>query len=189
MISTLIDLFLTFFKIGAISFGGGYTIISVLGNYLEQKNWLSSLEYAKIVTISQMTPGPTATNAATYVGAKVLSENIFTSLLGAIVATIGVALPSFFTVIIAAKIFNKISHKDGYIFSMKSIRPAVIGIMLSAIIFFGKLALLNNAIPNAIDLNYYGIAIFLLCFYLNYKRKFGAISIIILSAIIGIIVF
>jgi chromate transporter len=184
----LISLFLTFFKIGAISFGGGYTIISVLGNYLEQKKWLSSFEYSKIVTISQMTPGPIAVNTATYVGAKVLCENLFTSLLGAIVATIGVVMPSFFTVIIAAKLFKKLSHKDEYMFSMKGIRPAVIGIMLSAIIFFGRLAFLNSS-KSAINFNYYAIAIFLVCFYLSFKKKFGAFSIIIMSGIIGIIIF
>ena len=187
MAATLIDLFLTFFKIGAISFGGGYTIISVLGNYLEQKNWLSTLEYAKVVTISQMTPGPLAVNVATYVGAKVLSQNIYSSMLGSVVATLGVVLPSFFVVAIVANLFNKISHLDGYNFSMLGIRPAVVGIMVSAIIFFGKLAFLNQT--DAISLNYYGIGIFLLCFYLNFFRKLGSITIILLSAVIGLIVF
>ena len=173
---------MTFFKVSAFAFGGGYSIISSLGNYLFKYNWLTETEYTQIVTISQMTPGPIAINTATYVGAKVFSQNPFS---GALTATVASALPSFITVIIAAKIFDKFSDSKGYIYSMKGIRPAVIGLIASAVIMFGKLAFINDT--GNIDL--LGIGIFFLCVLLNGKFKLSAIYILLISGFLGVLVF
>ena len=86
----LIELFLTFAKIGLFTFGGGYAMLSIIENIcVEQKNWITHDEMMNITVIAESTPGPIAINCATYVGYKK------GKLTGAILATLGVAIPSF----------------------------------------------------------------------------------------------
>ena len=86
----LIELFLTFSKIGLFTFGGGYAMLSIIENIcVEQKKWITHDEMMNITVIAESTPGPIAINCATYVGYKK------GNLPGAILATLGVAIPSF----------------------------------------------------------------------------------------------
>ena len=86
----LIDLFLTFVKIGLFTFGGGYAMISLIEHYCsEQKQWITHDEMMDVTVIAESTPGPIAINCATFVGYKQKG------LMGAAAATIGVVLPSF----------------------------------------------------------------------------------------------
>jgi chromate transporter len=180
----LLNLFAAFFKAGAVSFGGGYAIVPLLGDYLEKSGWMGAAEFSKIVTLSQMTPGPLAVNAATYVGAKVMGGGL-KSVAGAAAATAGVTLPSFIFVILAAKLFDKIEKTEIYEFGMRGLRPAIIGFLLSAVAFFGKAAFLNGAGgPDPL-----GIGIGVLGFLLSLKFRLGTIQIILVSAIIGILAF
>ena len=95
----LIELFLTFAKIGLFTFGGGYAMLSIIENIcVEQKNWITHDEMMNITVIAESTPGPIAINCATYVGYKK------GKLPGAILATLGVALPSF-VIIFAISMF------------------------------------------------------------------------------------
>ncbi len=88
--SILIELFLTFTKIGLFTFGGGYAMLSIIENIcVEQKNWITHDEMMNITVIAESTPGPIAINCATYVGYKK------GKLPGAILATLGVSIPSF----------------------------------------------------------------------------------------------
>ena len=82
-----LHLFTVFFKIGLFSFGGGLAIIAVIQQEVVGRGWLSTEEYAQIVTISQITPGPVAVNAATFVGARVPGGTMAESFLGSLVAT------------------------------------------------------------------------------------------------------
>lgn len=193
-----LDLFLTFFKIGLFSFGGGYTMISVIQQEMLQKNWLDIATYSQIVTVSQMTPGPIAVNLATYVGAKVCNENIFTAFLGSFIATLGVGLPSFLLVLLVARSLQYFSSSRSVQWVLQGIRPAVIGLMFSAIIFFGKLSFLHppaniHGLEKLSDLitfiNPLGIAIAIAAFYLNYYKNLGVISLIILCGIVGVVLF
>ena len=86
----LIALFLTMFKIGLFTFGGGYAMIALLENELvSKKKWIDNDEFMDMVAIAESTPGPVAINAATYVGYKM------GKFLGALVSTIAVCIPSF----------------------------------------------------------------------------------------------
>ena len=86
----IFDLFITFFKIGAFSFGGGYAMLPLIEEEVIQVNsWLTSTEFIDILAISEMTPGPIAINSATFIGYKV--SGVF----GSAVSTLGVTLPSF----------------------------------------------------------------------------------------------
>ena len=86
----VLRLFLTFFKIGLFTFGGGYAMISIIeNNCVEKKKWITHDEMMNITVIAESTPGPIAINCATFVGYKIAG------LLGAIAATVGVVIPSF----------------------------------------------------------------------------------------------
>ncbi|MBQ9490093.1 MAG: chromate transporter, partial [Lachnospiraceae bacterium] len=86
----LMELFVTFTKIGLFTFGGGYAMLSIIENIcVESKNWITHDEMMNITVIAESTPGPIAINCATYVGYKK------GKLPGAILATLGVAIPSF----------------------------------------------------------------------------------------------
>ena len=89
--SNIKTLFLTFLKIGVFTFGGGYAMIALLETeFCVRKNWLDKREFLDMTAISESTPGPTAVNSATYIGYKI------GGVLGAIAATVGVCIPSFF---------------------------------------------------------------------------------------------
>ncbi|NLV89566.1 MAG: chromate transporter, partial [Tissierellia bacterium] len=86
----LIKLFISFFKIGAFSFGGGYAMLPLIKEeIIDVHGWLTNTEFIDIIAISEMTPGPIAINSATFLGYKVAG------VLGSVVATIAVVLPSF----------------------------------------------------------------------------------------------
>ena len=89
-IHILLDLFLTFAKIGLFTFGGGYAMISIIeNNCVERKKWITHDEMMNVTVIAESTPGPIAINAATYVGYRQAGVP------GAIAATLGIVLPSF----------------------------------------------------------------------------------------------
>lgn len=93
----LIELFITFFKIGLFTFGGGYGMISIVKDEcIDKKNWITNDEFVNLIAVAESTPGPIAVNMATYVGYKK------SKLSGAIVATIGVVLPSLTIIYIIA---------------------------------------------------------------------------------------
>lgn len=93
--SVLIELFMTFAKIGLFTFGGGYAMLSIIEDIcVEKKNWITHDEMMNITVIAESTPGPIAINCATYVGYKK------GKLPGAILATLGVAVPSFVIIFI-----------------------------------------------------------------------------------------
>ena len=98
----LIDLFLTFAKIGLFTFGGGYAMISLIENdCVEKKKWITHDEMMDVTVIAESTPGPIAINCATYVGYKK------GRLPGAIIATLGVVLPSFIIIFLISKFFDR----------------------------------------------------------------------------------
>ena len=90
-----LKLFLTLFKIGLFTFGGGYGMIALLENeFVERKKWIEHDEFMDIIVIAESTPGPIAVNSATYIGYKMAG------VLGSVFATLGVALPSFIIIYI-----------------------------------------------------------------------------------------
>ena len=98
----LIDLFLTFAKIGLFTFGGGYAMISLIENdCVEKKKWITHDEMMDVTVIAESTPGPIAINCATYVGYKK------GRLPGAIIATLGMVLPSFIIIFLISKFFDR----------------------------------------------------------------------------------
>ena len=123
-----LQLFYTFFKIGLFGFGGGYAMLSMIqGEVVTRYDWVSSQEFTDIVAISQMTPGPIGINAATYVG--------FTStgsVVGSVIATFAVVLPSFILMLTISKFFLKYQKHPVVESIFSGLRPAVVGLLASA---------------------------------------------------------
>ena len=103
MAKKLLELFLTFFKIGAFTFGGGYAMIPVIEDIcVEKKRWITHEDMVNVTVIAESTPGPIAINCATFVG---FQRGKFW---GAVAATLGVVLPSFIIIYIISMFFNNL---------------------------------------------------------------------------------
>lgn len=125
----ILDLFLTFSKIGAFTFGGGYAMISLLDHEcVEKKKWLTSDELMDITVIAESTPGPIAINCATYTGYRV------SGMKGAISATIGILLPSFLLLFAISNFFESILTVNIISNAFRGIRIAVAILIIQAAI-------------------------------------------------------
>lgn len=167
-------LILSFLKIGAFSFGGGYAMLPVIQEEIVNINkWLTESEFVDIVAISQMSPGPIAVNAATFVG--------FTQygIIGAILTTTSVVIVSFFLVTTLASFISK--NRDVAIIEgiFKGIRPAVIGLIAAACI-----SLFNTSI---VDIKSFIISVIVLIAL--FKFKLHPIGAIIFSGFLGILFY
>lgn len=122
-----LKLFLSFLQIGAFSFGGGYAAMPLIQEQVvTQNSWLTMDAFANLVTIAEMTPGPIAVNAATFVGTQVAGPA------GAIVATLGCILPSCLFVTLLAYIYTKYRNLALLQGTLKNLRPAVIAMIAKA---------------------------------------------------------
>ena len=122
------DLFITFFKIGAFTFGGGYAMIPIIQQeVVEKKKWIDDNEFIDAIAIAQASPGPVAVNTSIYVGYRLKG------LLGALVCLMGTVLPSFITILIIAIFFYQ--YRDNEILDkiFLGIRPAVVALILAAV--------------------------------------------------------
>ena len=123
-----IELFLTFVKIGAFTFGGGYAMIPLIQKEVcENKKWLSEKDISDIVAISESTPGPIAINAATFVGWRRAGFR------GAFMATLGVVLPSFLIISLLSLILTEFQSYKAVRYAFMGIRAAVLALILKAL--------------------------------------------------------
>ena len=135
----LLDLFFTFFKIGAFTFGGGYAMIALLDkDCVDNKKWITSDELMNITVIAESTPGPIAINCATYTGYKMKG------LLGAIVATLGMILPSTIIIYIVSIFFGDLLSNSIISNVFKGIRVAVCILIVQAAIKMIKKVMKNS---------------------------------------------
>ncbi len=172
--SKLIKLFLSFLKIGAFSFGGGYAMLPLIKKeIIEVHGWLTTAEFIDILAVSEMTPGPIAINSATYLGYKV------SGVLGSIVATFAVVLPSFIIMSLIIHFINKFKDSPYMDWFFKGIRPVVFGLILSAAVTVGMDAF--------IDLK--SVALSLVIFGLVNFKKLNPILAIVLAGICGVVIY
>ncbi|MBU5316025.1 chromate transporter [Clostridium bornimense] len=169
-----IKLFLSFLKIGTFSFGGGYAMLPFIQKEVVEKNqWITMTDFTDIIGISQMTPGPVAINSATFVGYRVAG------VLGSIVATIGIIFTSFILVLITSKAIKKFKDNPRIKGMFMGMRPALIALILTAFLSLAKEAY--------VDLK--SIFITLIAAGFLFTKKLHPILVIILSAILGIILY
>ena len=123
----LLQLFLSFLKIGAFTFGGGYAMIALLENeFVSRKKWIDKTDFLDILAVSESTPGPIAVNTATYIGYKVAG------VIGSLLATLAVCLPSFVIIFIISLFFDKFLALTWVQYAFRGIQVAVVYLIASA---------------------------------------------------------
>ena len=187
-----LELFYTFFKIGLFGFGGGYGMLSLIqGEVVARHGWLSVQEFTDIVAVSQMTPGPIGINSATFVGyTSVINSGgtVPLALLGSLVASFAVMLPSFILMLIISRWFMKYSRHKRVEELFGVLRPAVVGLIASA-----ALLLMNSdnfgSIADTPLQFWVSVALFLFAFVALRFFKLGPILILVICGAIGGVVY
>lgn len=170
----LLKLYLAFLKIGTFGFGGGYAMLPLIQKEIVDNNaWLSQTDFMDIIGISQMTPGPIAINAATFVGYKT------GGILGSVLSTLGVVTTSFILISFANYFFNKFKNSKILAHALKGMRPALIGLIISVFI--------TLSYESYRDLN--SLIIAAIVGFLLYKTKIHPILIIVIAAFLGILFY
>lgn len=139
-ITTIIQLITTFFKIGLFSFGGGYAMIPLMAKEIEGHAWLTAQEFADIIAIAEMTPGPIAVNSATFTGYQTVG------IIGGLAATFGVALPSFIIATIVSHFFIQFQHHPLVQNAFYGIRPVVTGLIAAAAVAIAQTSIFTGAL-------------------------------------------
>lgn len=169
-----------YLKIGLFGFGGGYAMLSLIQREIVDSGWITSQMFTDIVAISQMTPGPIGINSATYIG-YALTGSIF----GSVLATATVVAPPFVLILYTGHFIRR--HKDSPIIKsiFKGLRPVVVGLIASAAL------LMMNAENFGSDNNMLlkTVPICIGSFLIVYFTKIHPIFVIILSAIVGLLIF
>lgn len=131
----LFEIFAVFFKIGLFTIGGGYAMLPIIQKeVVETKGWMSDEEFLDAVSLTNSLPGPLAINAATFVGYRVCNVK------GALSAVLGAASPSVIIILIVAMVFNNITEYPVVQYVFDGIRPAVVALILYAVIKLAKSA-------------------------------------------------
>ena len=187
-----LELFLAFLQIGAFSFGGGYAAMPLIRQQvIIQHAWITETDFANLVTIAEMTPGPIAINGATFVGNQVAG------IPGAVAATIGCALPSCIFVTILAILYQKYREMPMLQGVLKNLRPTVVSMILAAGLWTVLRCLLldvrDGGLAFSPDPRQIGIVLALcgatLLWRRGLKRPFSPILLILFSALCGIVVY
>lgn len=199
--SIYLKLIWAYLKIGIFGFGGGYAMLSLVEHSVVDPGWISETMFTDIVAISQMTPGPIGINSATYIGfvapgaVDPALQGIGCGILGSVLATLAVTVPSFFLVLYASHFIRR-HHESGAIKAIFSgLRPVVVGLIASAAIMLMNAANFN---PNGIDWQLWtNVTICVVTFLLAYfpipigkkKVRIHPILTIILAGISGYLIY
>lgn len=185
----LLDLFLTFFKIGAVSFGGGYAMIPL---FTEEglRYGLTNSQIMNLIAVAESTPGPIAINMATFIGS---SQG---GILGAMLATLGVVLPSFIIILIIASVVQGLLKFAGVQGFLKGLRPVVVGLILATgITMVLSVVLSLGNVWGGINFDWKALVVFVIIatvYYLvkHFKKKtLSPILLILISAVLGVILY
>ncbi|MFC5653687.1 chromate transporter [Paenibacillus solisilvae] len=172
-------LFITFLKIGLVSFGGGYAVIPMIQFEVSANEWMTSGDFQEAVSLAGMAPGPIATNTATLIGYKAAG------ILGAAASTFGMVLPSLTVVVLMAAFFFRLQHNQWVKSSFYGLRPVITGLIAYAAIHFGFPA-------GETGFTWVTVCTLLICagsFYLLLKYRLHPIMVIIAAGVAGIILF
>ena len=174
-----LSLFLTMLKIGLFTFGGGYAMIALLENeFVAKKKWIEKDEFLDMAAIAESTPGPIAINAATYIGFK------NAGIVGAIIATLGICIPSFVIIYAISLFFDAFLSLTLVAYAFKGIQICVIYLILSA-----GLKMLKQM--KKTEFNIIIILITLICMVVLslFAVKFSTIFYILISGTFGVVVY
>ena len=184
----LAELWWVFARIGAVTFGGGYAMVSLIERELSDRNWLTAAEFADIVAVSQMTPGPLALNVATYVGRQIAG------IPGALFASFGLGSPA--VIITALVLWGLKAGKNApwAASAVRGIRAAVLGLIATAVLFFLETSLVTGlpegpiwkSAAGPLSFSLTAALAFLGALAAAHRFKQGPIRVIIGAAVLGI---
>lgn len=186
-----LQLFFTFLKVGTVAFGGGYAMLSLIGDSVLSYGWMTEEELLNFTGVETVIPGPIAVNMATYVGYEQ------GGLLGAILATIGVVLPSFIIILIVAALVKNLMKYQSVKSFIAGMRPALCGLILSVaitmtlMVFFG----LDTIKKPSITFDWRSLIILAAVIAVPFiwkrlkKKEFSPILLVIISGVLGTLLF
>lgn len=181
-----LKLFWAFFQIGLFSFGGGYAAVPLIQSQIVETNhWMEMSQFADLITIAEMTPGPIAVNSATFVGQQIAG------LPGAIVCTLGCILPSLIIVLALSWLYMRFRSLSTVQGVLTGLRPAIVAMIGSAGLSLLLLALFHSSLSEleVSDFRVVEGAIFVVCLALLRKFKVNPIAVIFGSGLVGTIVY
>ena len=185
-----LDLFLGFLKVGCFAFGGAYGAIPLIRDVVLSYGWLTDETLAYMIAVSESTPGPIMINLATYVGSSQAG------LLGAVLATLAVILPSFIIILLVATLLTKLLKYAGVKAVLGGIKPAIVGMILAtALTMFLSVILNIRAVKSAVSFDWKGLVIFgvllaVAIAYFKWKKKaFSPILLIVISGVLGVLMY
>lgn len=182
----IVYLFTVFFRIGLFSFGGGLAMLPLIFQSVQDFGIMTAEDFSNLVALSQITPGPIAVNAATFVGYN------YAGLAGAAVATLGVCMPAFLLMMITMKFMDKFKSSKGLQGAFDGIRPVTVGLIAAASVFVADNVLVkgqfltSELITGFADyINFIPCLIFVVTLILAGKFKMSPIMICIIMGVVG----
>ena len=183
-----LHLFLTFLEIGAVSFGGGYAMISIIREKCLSYGWLTEEELLSFIAVAESTPGPIAVNMATFVGSRL------GGILGSACATLGIVLPSFVIILTVAALLKNLFKYKAVAATVSGIKPVIVGMILAT----GATMLLSvlfsfSSFNDTFSPDPLSILLLFLLFIFDFiyeklkKSKLSPIILILMSAVFGIL--
>ncbi|MBE5735586.1 MAG: chromate transporter [Clostridiales bacterium] len=185
-----VELFFTFFLIGAVTFGGGYAMIPLIQDIIVSKGWITAEQLLNFIAVSESTPGPFAVNIATYIGSSIGGVG------GAILATLGVILPAFIVILLVVTVMKKLLKYKPVNAFLAGIKPVICAIIFSTAItlilsnVFGVHSLNNVTGFHWISLVIMSILVIIYFVYYKIKNKnISPIVLILISAGLGMLMY
>ena len=184
----LFKLFITFFKIGLFTFGGGYAMIPMISDEVIAAGWTTQQMLTDFIAISESTPGTFAINVATFIGMEQMG------VVGAIAATLGVILPSFIIILIIAKFFVKASENKYFKSFLWGVRPVVVGLIMAATFSIAQSQLVTTTIFNTFGgfmdaVDWRAVGIFVCVFIISKLKKLHPIWYIMMAGAAGAVLY
>ena len=185
-----LELFLNFLKIGVVSFGGGYGMITLIQETVVTKGWLSQEQILNFIAVSESTPGPIAINMATFIGS---SQG---GILGSFIATLGIVLPSFVIILIIASLAKNLMKFAGVKATLNGIRPTIVGMIFATFVtMFISTVFGIKTIESVFSFDWKGLVIFTVvviiavAYKLIRKKSLSPIILIIFSGGLGMLMY
>ena len=183
----LLSLFLVFLRIDLVGFGGGYAMLPLIFQSVQEFSIMTAEEFANLVALSQITPGPVAINAATYVGYSTAGFP------GAAVSTLGIVIPSFILVYLVSHFMEKFKESSVIESAFTGIRPATVGLIAAAVIYICEVSVFRDSFTfeNVIGMGYHyiepiGLIIMVLSLIIYGKFKVNPIILTLAGGVAGI---
>lgn len=179
MKNKLTQLFFTFLKIGAFTFGGGYAMIALLEHeFIEKKKWIDKDEFLNMVAVAESTPGPVAINSATYLGYRVGGVT------GAALSTLAVSIPSFVIIYIISLFFDRFLSLTYVAYAFKGIQVCVVYLIASA-----GVKMLRGLEKNVLNYTVMAVVLVVMTAFSITAVSFSSIFYILISGAVGWLVY